>query len=303
MEVLDDTAAPMESSSSSQQQQQQHPSWTSLVHHHLKNTFRIEQFRDHQEAIINATMSGQDVFVIMRTGGGKSLTYQLPALLEGRGPSAKITFVISPLLSLIQDQEEQMNQFAPNSATSFTSGLKGGTSEHARRWGLIRDAQAGMCLVFVTPEKVDKSGKFKSELQNLYNQGRLGRFVIDEAHCVSQWGHDFRPDYLRIGELRRALGVQTTAFTATADAETREEIVERLFAGLGGVLWGALTALYRNRLPDVIIMFLVILGISVPSFVVAALAQLLLDGLELLAQGLGTVLEVLQFLGVVLEQE
>lgn len=128
--------------------------WSHEVFRLLRETFRIDSFRDNQKEVINATLSGDDVFVIMRTGGGKSLTYQLPALLEGRGPDRKVTFVISPLLSLIQDQEEQMNQFAPGSATSFTSGLSGGNTEHARRWSLVRDPSQGICLVFVTPEKV-----------------------------------------------------------------------------------------------------------------------------------------------------
>jgi hypothetical protein len=164
--------------------------WSQEMHRHLRRTFGIQQFRDHQKEIINATMSGHDVFVIMRTGGGKSLTYQLPALLEGRVMrERKVTFVISPLLSLIQDQEEQMNAFAPGSAVSFTSGMKGGSSEHARRWGLVRDPTQGVCLVFVTPEKVSKSNKLCSEMEKLFAKGRLARFVIDESHCATQWGH------------------------------------------------------------------------------------------------------------------
>lgn len=164
---------------------------TTVMMRRLRETFGIEKFRDHQGAIIDATMSGEDVFVVMRTGGGKSLTYQLPAVLEcfdrggvfggGGGCLArKVTVVISPLVSLIRDQEEQMNRMIPGSAMSFTSGMAGGTSEHARRWGLVRDPNGGVALIFVTPEKVGQSTKFKGEMEKLHDQGRLGRFVIDE---------------------------------------------------------------------------------------------------------------------------
>lgn len=122
--------------------------------------------------------------------------------------SNKVTVVISPLLSLIHDQEEQMNQMYPGSAVSFTSGI--GREEHAQRWDRVRDVNGRVALVFVTPEKVGKSGKFKSEMEKLFGAGRLGRFVIgelllhlfnhvvklstdvpilalDEAHCATQW--------------------------------------------------------------------------------------------------------------------
>ena len=203
-------------------------SWSNQVQRLLQNTFRIRSFRDHQKEIINATLSGDDVFVIMRTGGGKSLTYQLPALLEGQA-SGKVTMVISPLLSLIKDQEDQMNAFFPNSALSFTSGLVGGATEHARRWDLVRDPNAGVCLIFVTPEKVHNSGKLKSELQKLHEQGRLGRFVIDECHCACQWGHDFRPDYAKLGILKAHFPtVPILAVTATASDKVREECIHIL---------------------------------------------------------------------------
>ena len=155
-----------------------HP-WSERMMHHLRNTFGISKFRGHQHEIINATLSGRDAFVVMRTGGGKSLTYQLPAVLESER-QRKVTVVISPLISLIRDQEEQMNQIRRGSALSFTSGMAGGTSEHARRWGLVRDPGAGVALIFVTPEKVSKSNKFKGEMEKLHQAGRLGRYVIDE---------------------------------------------------------------------------------------------------------------------------
>ena len=185
--------------------------WTQSLYHHLHNTFNIPSFRDHQLSIINGTLSNRDIFVIMRTGGGKSLTYQLPALLEMES-SKKVTIVISPLISLIRDQEEQMNAMYRGSAVSFTSGM--GREEHTQRWVRVRDANGGVALVFVTPEKVGKSGKFKGEMEKLWNAGRLGRFVIgeflllvsictvsvvrathlfgctwfvDEAHCATQW--------------------------------------------------------------------------------------------------------------------
>jgi superfamily II DNA/RNA helicase len=204
--------------------------WSHKVSDLLHNTFRIPSFRDYQKEIINATLSGQDVFVLMRTGGGKSLTYQLPALLEGRSSSAsasknKVTLCISPLLSLIQDQEEQMNAYCPGSALSFTSGLAGCQTEQARRWNLVRDASAGVCLIFVTPEKVHKSNKLRNELQKLHDAHRLGRFVIDEAHCASQWGSDFRPDYAQLGILKRHFpDVPVLAVTATASQRVRNDV-------------------------------------------------------------------------------
>jgi RecQ family ATP-dependent DNA helicase len=206
--------------------------WTENVDHLLRYTFHINGFRDHQKEIINATLGGQDVFVIMRTGGGKSLTYQLPALLEGRGDQRKVSFVISPLLSLIQDQEEQMNEFAPGSAVSFSSAIQGGQAEHARRWAMVRDPEQGVCLVFVTPEKVSKSGKLRSEMEKLFNQGRLGRFVIDECHCACQWGHDFRPDYAQLGILKRHFpSIPVIAVTATASDKVRQDCCTILALG------------------------------------------------------------------------
>ena len=203
--------------------------WSPLVQDLLHNEFRLPKFRGYQKEIINSTLSGDDTFVIMRTGGGKSLTYQLPSLLEGRGPERKVTFVISPLLSLIQDQEEQMNGICPGSALSFSSGLLGGSTEHARRWKLVRDPAAGVCLVFVTPEKVSQSNKLRGELEHLHSQGRLGRFVIDECHCATMYGHDFRPDYTKLGVLKIHFPtIPVLAVTATASDRVRFDCCEIL---------------------------------------------------------------------------
>ncbi|KAG7369029.1 ATP-dependent DNA helicase RecQ [Nitzschia inconspicua] len=184
----------------------------------LRQSFRLQSFRENQLEIIQTTLSGKDCFVLMKTGGGKSLLYQLPAVLE----SPKITLVVSPLLSLIQDQENQMNDFVPHSCVSFTSGM--GAELHNANWSRVRDVTGGVMMILVTPEKVFKSNKLKSELQKLEEQNRLGRFVIDECHCACQWGHDFRPDYAKISVLRTHFPrVPILAVTATASDQVRED--------------------------------------------------------------------------------
>jgi ATP-dependent DNA helicase Q1 len=136
--------------------------------------------------------------------------------------SPKITLVVSPLLSLIQDQENQMNEFVPHSCVSFTSGM--GAAHHTANWDRVRDVTGGVVMILVTPEKVFKSNKLKSELQKLEEQNRLGRFVIDECHCACQWGHDFRPDYAKISVLRTHFpSVPILAVTATASDQVRDD--------------------------------------------------------------------------------
>lgn len=231
-QTMQQPAQQLAQSSKQQQQQQKQPPWTERVMYHLRQTFNIAQFRGHQHEIIDATLSGQDAFVIMRTGGGKSLTYQLPAVIESESNQRKVTVVISPLISLIRDQEDQMNQMKPGSALSFYSNMVGGTSEQARRWQLVRDPNAGVALIFVTPEKVGKSGRFKSEMEKLNGQARLGRFVIDEAHCACQWGHDFRPDYSQLGILKHHFPkIPVLAVTATASERVRNDCAEILRLG------------------------------------------------------------------------
>ena len=184
----------------------------------LRETFNIEKFRENQQEIIQATMGGNDCFVIMRTGGGKSLLYQLPTVME----RPKITLVISPLLSLIQDQQTQVNNFCKGVCVSFHSGVSRAGQE--ANWRRVRDPDQLVGMILVTPERICKSNRLKSELQHLHAQGRFSRVVIDECHCCCQWGHDFRPDYAKLGILKRMFpNVPTLAVTATASDVVRED--------------------------------------------------------------------------------
>ena len=180
----------------------------------LRQVFGFDAFRPGQEEIVDAVAMGRDVLAIMPTGGGKSLCYQLPALMRDG-----LTVVISPLIALMRDQVRALTE-AGVAAAALTSGNS--EDENAE---VIRALNAReLRLLYMAPERL-ASGATVSKLRRAGVQA----IAVDEAHCVSQWGHDFRPDYLRVGELRRALQVPLAAFTATADAETRDEIVARLF--------------------------------------------------------------------------
>jgi ATP-dependent DNA helicase RecQ len=182
----------------------------------LRDIFGFDAFRPGQEEIVDAVTGGENVLAIMPTGGGKSLCYQLPALLrEG------VTVVISPLIALMRDQVRALQE-AGVVAGALTSG---NTEEETEAvWEAIEAGR--LKLLYMAPERL-ASGAAMGMLRRI----GVSLIAVDEAHCVSQWGHDFRPDYLRIGELRRALGVPLAAFTATADQETQEEIVQKLFDG------------------------------------------------------------------------
>ncbi|MGH1355501.1 MAG: DNA helicase RecQ [Thalassovita sp.] len=184
------------------------------AHQILKDVFGFDDFRDGQAEVVAAVAEGQNVLAIMPTGGGKSLCFQLPALMrEG------ITVVISPLIALMRDQVRALRE-AGVEAGALTSGNT--PEETDAVWNAI---EAGtLKLLYIAPERLS-AGSALGMLQRI----NVSLIAVDEAHCVSQWGHDFRPDYLRIGELRRSLGVPLAAFTATADAETRAEIENRLF--------------------------------------------------------------------------
>ena len=182
----------------------------------LRDVFGFDGFRPGQQEIVDAVVQGQNTLAIMPTGGGKSLCFQLPALVRDG-----VTIVISPLIALMRDQVRGLRELGI-CAGALTSG---NTQEETDEvWQALEERR--LKLLYMAPERLAAGG-----VSQMLKRIGVTMIAVDEAHCVSQWGHDFRPDYLRIGQLRRELGVPLAAFTATADAETRAEIVEKLFDG------------------------------------------------------------------------
>ena len=188
----------------------------------LHKVFGYREFRGPQQDIIEHVIGGGDALVLMPTGGGKSLCYQIPAIARQQAGQG-LTLVISPLIALMHDQVGALAE-AGVSAAFLNSTL---SSEEAMRVER-RLLQADMTLLYAAPERVT-TARFLAQLDSLYERGLLGLFAIDEAHCVSQWGHDFRPEYRALTVLHeRFPQVPRMALTATADSLTRADILERL---------------------------------------------------------------------------
>ncbi len=181
----------------------------------LARVYGFSGFRPGQEEIVAAVLAGEDVLAVMPTGSGKSLCFQLPALARDG-----LTLVVSPLIALMRDQVAQLGELGVSAAALNSAS---DPSERQRVARALRDRS--LRLLYVAPERL-----MREDTLAMLKEARIDHFAIDEAHCVSQWGHDFRPEYMRLREAGEALGgVQTIAVTATADAPTRDDVVERLF--------------------------------------------------------------------------
>ena len=191
-------------------------------HSILEEVFGYAQFRGPQQAIVEHVANGGDALVLMPTGGGKSLCYQIPAIARQRA-GLGISIVVSPLIALMHDQVGALHE-AGVSAAFLNSSLSGEEAYQIEQ----RLLRGDVTLLYAAPERVTNP-RFLALLDSLYARNQLSLFAIDEAHCVSQWGHDFRPEYRALTVLHeRFAGVPRMALTATADALTRDDILERL---------------------------------------------------------------------------
>ena len=185
-----------------------------MLLHELKKVFGFKEFRPNQESIVEAVLAGRDVFAVMPTGGGKSLCYQLPARMTGR-----TAVVVSPLISLMKDQVDAAR------ANGLRAAFLNSTLSAAEKRRVYDGLRAGRLeLLYLAPERLNLGG-FLESMQGV----PVSLFAVDEAHCVSEWGHDFRPDYLSLSAIKQAFPkTALAAFTATATLQVQADIVSRL---------------------------------------------------------------------------
>ncbi|XP_045129129.1 ATP-dependent DNA helicase Q1-like isoform X2 [Portunus trituberculatus] len=191
--------------------------WSKELQNIQENTFKIPKLRAHQLPTMNATLSGEDCILIMPTGGGKSLCYQLPAHV-----SKGVTLVVSPLVSLMEDQIMGLK------ALNIEAQMLSASSTREQVNGVhvdMTNPNSTLKLLYVTPEKLSKSKRFMTKLQKMYQMGRFARLAIDEVHCCSQWGHDFRPDYKFLGVMKKMFpSTPILGLTATATSRVIQDV-------------------------------------------------------------------------------
>lgn len=196
-------------------------SWSKNLRKCLVDVFKIKELRPLQLQTMNASISKEDVILVMPTGGGKSLCYQLPAVI-----SKGITIVVSPLIALMEDQLHGLHKLKVNAMMLSSKAPK---EDVKLIMNSLIDNKSDLRLVYVTPEYMAKSNRFMSKLQKAFEMKRLERFAIDEVHCCSQWGHDFRPDYKFLGILKSMFpGVPILGLTATAPAKIIVDVQKML---------------------------------------------------------------------------
>ncbi|KAI0052062.1 ATP-dependent DNA helicase [Auriscalpium vulgare] len=226
--------------------------WAAELVNKLNVVFGIDSFRLVQEGVCNANMSGRDIVCVMPTGGGKSLTYQLPAI-----KSIGCTIVISPLISLIRDQILHLRESNVEAVMLMSGIAQDEMRSIMRRLDETATGKGGVKLCYVTPERLSKSDNFMFMVQKLAKNGRLARFVIDEAHCISQQGHDFRTDYKKLSMLRQQFPkIPILALSATCSQKVLEDLLQILglkpitpgrSANLNGTVYFS-SPLYRENL-------------------------------------------------------
>jgi bloom syndrome protein len=202
--------------------------WSRDVKKVLLRNFKLTGFRPHQLESINATLAGKDCFVLMPTGGGKSLCYQLPAQVQS-GETRGVTIVVSPLISLMEDQVAHLQKLNIQAFLLNSSSTQEQKSMIKQVLNEEPEPEKFITLLYVTPEMLSKNLMMVEVFRRLSQRKKLARIVIDEAHCVSQWGHDFRPDYKELGSLRQKFpNVPVMALTATATENVKMDVVHQL---------------------------------------------------------------------------